>query len=110
MSTATTTNGEKQDLADHPNAEAHETTVNGQQHLPDMAPPRIKELDDVALEYHKIVRDRLALQVREKDLKERLRELMQANDLSTYPIPDTELEVDREIREDNVKVRKRVTD
>lgn len=109
MTTATTTKGEK-DVADLPNATAEPESVNGQQHLPDMAPPRIKELDSIALEYHKVVTDRLALQVRERELKTRLRQMMQDNDLLTYPIPDTELEVDREVKEDNVKVRQRQTD
>ena len=107
---ATATNGETVDLTENPNAETDGQGANGQQHLPDMAPPRIKELDDIALEYHKVVRDRLALQQREKALKDRLRTMMQENDLKTYPIPDTELEVDREIKQDNVKVRQRATD
>lgn len=78
-----------------------------QAYIDGFAPPRIKALDNLALEYREKVQARQQILAEEVEMKGKLMELMHKHELTTYPIPDTELEVILETVEETVKVRRR---
>lgn len=75
--------------------------------IPGTEPPRIQELDDLALEYRKKRDERQRLLQEEIELKGKLLEKMHEHELTVYPIQDTDVEVALEHGKENVKVRKR---
>lgn len=78
-----------------------------QKYIDGFEPPRIRELDKLALEYRDTRDARAKLNLEEQELKEKLDVLMRKHELTVYPIPDTDLEVAIVVTDETVKVRKR---
>lgn len=82
--------------------------VNGKQkYIEGTEPPSIPEIDEKAGQYKKVRDKRMDLTEQEIELKGELRELMLKHKLDTYVVPDTEMQVDLEPGEAEIKVRKR---
>lgn len=88
-----------------------QTDGNGQtqtqNYIPGTEPPRIEELDKLAMEYRAKRDERMALSEEESKLQTRLLELMHKHQLAKYPIPDTDLQVVVEPTDEKAKVKKR---
>jgi hypothetical protein len=75
--------------------------------MEDLEPPRIKELDDAADDYHALKEQRMELTKQEAEAKQRVVELMKSNDLVKYTTA-SDLEVTREHETvDMVKVKRK---
>lgn len=89
-------------------AKKEAATVERQEYLSDeMAPPVIPEIDEAGVAYKTKIKERLALQAEEAELKARLIELMHVHGLESYAIPKTNWEVALVYKDETVKVRER---